>query len=103
MTPIFDSKDLPGFKIHFRQTFAIQKRDWDFFLSKARSSISRQAAEKIVEQPRFFRLEVKDEYCTVEADMIVMTQDEYCEAMQKKFREGIDHANGFVSRMVFKD
>lgn len=98
MTPIATTKDVP-LELHVRQQFAISKHESNGeIIHLLTQKTARMLAEKIIAEPRFFDLKIEGSYGTLRSDVIVMTTDEFFDWSRRKFREGAEHAQGFMPR-----
>jgi hypothetical protein len=97
MTPIVSDKDEP-LELHVRQQFAISTHESNGeVIHILTQKTARMLAEKIMAEKRFFDLKIEGSYGTLRTDVIVMTVDEFFAWSHRKFREGFDHAQGYMS------
>lgn len=97
MTPITDSNNLPPVRLVMIQQFAThQHMSPGEILHLTRTKIARELAEKIIREDKFFELKMIGEYGSLRTDCIVMTQQEYADFAREKFKQGLQHAQGFM-------
>lgn len=101
MNEIFDINKLPNRRLQVRTMMSLDSRmDISEAVNMAKQKMARQLAQKIVEDDTFFwsRGDKVAQYNTLEygADCIVMTLEEYAELKRNSFKEGIEHASGFM-------
>jgi len=98
MTPITDTDNLPPLRLGCVQQFAAHKHESvGEIMHMVRGRIARELAEKIVREDKFFELHVdKNGYGTMRTDIIVLTQQEYADFAREKFKQGLQHAQGFM-------
>lgn len=101
MNNVFDMNLLPGRRLSVRKMVALN----DLYtvgdaIQIVRQDIVRQLAETILEGPPFFwsREGKSPGFVTLEfgADCIVLTAEEYATLKHKAFRDGVEHAQGFM-------
>lgn len=98
MTPIVSTKDVP-LELGVRQQFSISRHESTHEVTHILTQkMARMLAEKIIAESRFFELKIEGSYGTLMSDVIVMTRDEFFDLALKKFREGVDHAQGFMPK-----
>ena len=94
MTPIVTDKDSP-LELHIRQQFAISQHESNGEVIRIlQQKTARVLAEKIMEEKRFYNLDIQGQYGTLRTDVIVMTVDEFFDWSKRKFKQGFDHAHG---------
>lgn len=99
MSPIVSSKDKPPFELHIRQEFAMSRHEPSGnILSILRQQTAKILAEKILAEERFFELTMDKDFGALRSDVIVMTVDEFFDRSRRKFKEGMEHAQGFRPR-----
>jgi hypothetical protein len=97
MTPITDTNNLPLLRLRVVQQFATHPHEsHGGILNVVRTNIARELAEKIVREEKFFELTVENQYWTMRTDCIVLTQQEYADFAREKFKQGLQHAQGFM-------
>lgn len=97
MTPITDTNDLPPLRLWVRQQFAThQHESLGEVMHIVRTRIARELAEKILQEDKFFELSVERGFGTMRTDIIVMTKQEYADFAREKFKQGLQHAQGFM-------
>lgn len=101
MNEIFDINKLPDRRLSVRQVMALDSRiDIGEAIRIAKQQMARQLAQKIIDSDQFFwsRGDKIAQFSTVEygADCIVLTQEEYAQLKRNSFKEGIEHASGFM-------
>lgn len=84
-------------RFHYECEFALQSHEpIDAVLIEIRHKTARAIAQKIVEQPKFFDLTIRDRYGSLQTDCVVFTEKEYADKLRKTFQEGVKHAQGFT-------
>jgi hypothetical protein len=101
MNEIFDINKLPDRRLSVRKMMSLDSRiDIGEAIHMAKQQMARQLAQKILEGDEFFwsRGDKVAQYNTLEygADCIVLTLEEYSQLKRSSFKEGIEHANGFM-------
>jgi len=97
MTPISDSNNIPPLRLSMVQQFATHEHEsLGEVMHIVRSRIASRLAEKIVREAKFFELKLDGGYGTMRTDIIVMTQQEYADFAREKFKQGVQHAQGFM-------
>jgi hypothetical protein len=101
MNEIFDINKLPDRRLSARTMLSIDARmDITHAIHMAKEKMARYLAQKIIDDDAFFwsRGDKIAQFSTLEygADCIVLTSEEYMQLKRSSFKEGIQHANGFV-------
>lgn len=96
MNPIVNTKDVP-LELHVRQTFSISQYESNAEVVHILSrKMAQMIAEKIIAEKRFFDLKFEDSFGMLRTDVIVMTTDEFFDWSKRKFKDGMEHAQGFM-------
>jgi len=98
MTQIYDSSDLPKFRISNTCQFVLDLYEHNSvgrLIIHSKENLASQIAHKIVDETKFFDVKEEFGYMTVKANCIVMTEQEFQNKMQEQFKKGLNHANGF--------
>jgi len=101
MNEIFDINKLPERRLSVRSVFSIDSRmNIGEAIEMCKQKMARQLAQKIIDSDEFFwsRGDKIAQFSTLEygADCIVLTQEEYAQLKRNSFKEGIEHASGFM-------
>jgi hypothetical protein len=97
MNTIFSTDDLPKRRLYLKQTLANRNaNDAGREISIMREQITKQIAQKCVENGELVSIVASDMFVAVVADCIILTTDELDALMRKQFRAGIDHARNFM-------
>jgi hypothetical protein len=101
MNEIFDINKLPERRLSSRCMIAIDSRiDINEAIHMSKQKMARQLAQKIIDDDQFFwsRGDKIAQFSTLEygADCIVLTQEEYAQLKRQSFKEGVEHASGFM-------
>ena len=99
MTPIASIEKPQQCELHVRQQFAISQHESNAeVIHILRQKTARMLAEKIMDDPRFYELKIEGAYGTLRTDIIVITVDEYFDLCRRKFKDGMEHAQGFIPK-----
>jgi arginine utilization protein RocB len=97
MTPITSSEDEVPLRLGIRTEFSIHPHETlDRLLHEIKYNQARKLAQKILDKEKFFSLKIDKDYGQMQADVIVLTQEEYTNILKAKFKAGMDHARGFM-------
>jgi hypothetical protein len=101
MNEIFDINKLPERRLSIRCMISIDSRiDIGEVIHMSKQKMARQLAQKIIDDDQFFwsRDDKIAQFSTLEygADCIVLTQEEYAQLKRQSFKEGVEHASGFM-------
>lgn len=105
MKEVFSLDDLPERRMTVRNLVALSEREQlGDAISIARQQLARMLAEKILEKGQVFSITGAQSggHRTVEfrVDCIVLTADEFAALKQESFRQGVEHAQGFMPEPV---
>lgn len=65
-------------------------------IEQARYRLSRQIAELCVKHNDLVEIVTDGPFLKIQADCIVLTQEELADLMRKQFKAGLEHARGFM-------
>lgn len=98
METIFSTDNLPKRRLIVQMTLANRfAAGAGREISAMREKVARQVAQKCVEFDDLVEITIDGPFIQVQADCIVMTQNELADLMRAQFRAGLDHARGFLS------
>lgn len=102
MNDIFDANQLPGRRLSVRKMIALhQCMSIDEAICAVKRDMAMQLAIKILEGgPFFWERGDKMAQCLMleyGADCIVLTADEYTTLKREAFKDGVNHAHGFMA------
>lgn len=105
MKEVFNLADLPERRMTVRNLVALSEREQlGDAIDIARQQLSHLLAAKILKNGPFFSAtpSVSGPYTSVEirVDCIVLTADEFVALKQGSFRQGVEHAQGFMPEPV---
>lgn len=99
MNKVFSVFDIPTSRLHIDTTVALHQGDEGRVIHLAREQATKRLAAMISELPKALSVSTPmPGYCKVSADVIVLTSEEFADLMQRQFRAGVDHAQGFMPR-----
>ena len=104
MSTVITSLDqLPERRIAVQtQLFVSRHLTNDREIAIVKERMAMQIARKILEKDDLFNTRIEDfvawghKVMYVEADCIILTQEEYANIMREKFSQGLQHAQGFM-------
>lgn len=100
MQEIFDSSKMIGKRLGVRKIVALPVTEGDRALHYIRREMAMLLADMIVKDNDFFKSNAKNEggRVCVEyfANVVVLTDDEYATLKRESFKQGVNHAFGFM-------
>lgn len=97
MTTIFSLDDIPNSHLRISTQIAVRPNYLGDMIVRSKADMALCLSHKILELDRAFKVrEVAPEVVQLDADVIVMTSEEFRQLMQMQFKKGIQHAQGFV-------
>lgn len=105
MNEIFDLNKLPDRHIGVRKMICLDRcTDIGQAIIMAKREMATELATKIMADPAFFfeRGDTVGPYSTLEygADCILLTREEYGAIRRQCFKEGVQHATGFINGRI---
>ena len=98
MDTIFNTDNLPKRRLVVQMTIANRfAAGAGREISAMREKIARQLAQKCVECDDLVEIVADDLFLKVQADCIIMTQNELADLMRAQFKAGLEHARGFMT------
>lgn len=104
-TTVTSTADLINRRLQIHKVIAMDRPgEADYEMHKVKRDMAMALADKIMEKDDFFNLRYEDlaAYGTrmmiVNADCIVITQQEFYNLMRDQFAKGVHHATGFMPR-----
>ena len=96
MNTVFSLHDIPNSRLHVSAQVADEHRSLGDVLSMTQEKLGRQLAHTILALPNVFRVgQPARGYFQIDADVIVLTPDEFRQLMQEQFKKGVSRAQGF--------
>ena len=101
MNTVFDLSDLPERRLQARRVVALQPHLYlDEAAHIAKRELATQLARTILESETFFKEQADTVLGTTvveyRVDCIVLTLEEFAELKRQSFKEGLQHAAGFM-------
>lgn len=97
MTKVYSLHDIPKSRLHVSYQVAESQLPFGEVLVRTKETLARQLSHTILEKDGAFSVtQPAKGYFQVDADVVVLTSNEFRQLMQEQFKKGVDHAQGFM-------